>query len=643
MICRHYPLLMMAQPSNHQHACPAARKPGHLSRRTLTRLLCVLLALQPMLAQAAPVLVQSATFTAPAGPVSLLAKTDTDYIQKTRREADLLWWNERDQGRFKETVRPVEIEAGGGLRINAGRGVVIEYHQTGDLRASLGQLAEAPGLGWIASLQADPRVDWRGVEAAFREWDYEQSGLTEAGAALVALVTAVATGGIDFSQLLTSGALSGVKATAFNAGMQALTVNASVALVNNKGDLAATLEQLASTDTLRSLATAMVTAGLTAHLEQAAGLGGELTRTAQYMERGLIRATVRAGVGTALQGGSLDENLVQALQWQAIDTIGEVAAREIGKAYANARKDANGKITDPTAQQYITHKLAHAVLGCTLGQIGAGDCAAGAASGALGAAVAEGYERLTYAEFEAETSQMMKVAAETNGGELSAAQKVYYERLFLDWRRRGLDITKLSGALFAMAAGGEADTGALVAGNAAEHNIFPALFVIAKLGVAAYTAYEVYDTAQQAYAFYQRIAAGEEISDAQTRKFARVIGMNLAQDVALSKLNVLKTAAVLVEKAGLDKKAGELRAYISKAKEAPFKKLYKVSDRQLQRKFKHAVDFGVKGNYNKANAKKFDQAIREHINAPDTEEIRGIYRGNPVVFQLDPKTRLTVT
>ena len=86
----------------------------------MTRLLCVLLALQPMLAQAAPALAQSAIPTAPAGQVSLLVKTDTDYIQKQQREADLLWWNEQDQGQFKETVRPVEIEAGGGLRINAG-------------------------------------------------------------------------------------------------------------------------------------------------------------------------------------------------------------------------------------------------------------------------------------------------------------------------------------------------------------------------------------------------------------------------------------------------------------------------------------------------------------------------------------------
>ena len=84
-------LLMMAQPPKPQHTYPAARRPGHLPGRALTRLLCV-----------------------------LLARTDTDYAEKTQREADLLWWNERDRGRFKETVRPVEIEAGGGLRIHAG-------------------------------------------------------------------------------------------------------------------------------------------------------------------------------------------------------------------------------------------------------------------------------------------------------------------------------------------------------------------------------------------------------------------------------------------------------------------------------------------------------------------------------------------
>ena len=130
MISRNYLLLIMAQPSNPQHTYPA-RKPGHLLRRALIRLLCVLLALQPMLAQAAPALAQPTTLEALEGKVSLLAKTDADYVQKRRREEDLLWWNERDQGRHEETVRPVEIEAGGGLRINAGRGVDSTFRAWG--------------------------------------------------------------------------------------------------------------------------------------------------------------------------------------------------------------------------------------------------------------------------------------------------------------------------------------------------------------------------------------------------------------------------------------------------------------------------------------------------------------------------------
>ena len=34
---------------------------------------------------------------------------------------------------------------------------------------------------------------------------------------------------------------------------------------------------------------------------------------------------------------------------------------------------------------------------------------------------------------------------------------------------------------------------------------------------------------------------------------------------------------------------------------------------QLQKKFKHAVDFGVKGNYSKSNRTKFETALRNHV------------------------------
>lgn len=63
---------------------------------------------------------------------------------------------------------------------------------------------------------------------------------------------------------------------------------------------------------------------------------------------------------------------------------------------------------------------------------------------------------------------------------------------------------------------------------------------------------------------------------------------------------------------------------------------------QLQKKYKHAKDFGVEGNYNPANAEKFGQAIKDHVNAPGTTPLQGTYRGQPVIHYVDPKTGLNV-
>ena len=54
-----------------------------------------------------------------------------------------------------------------------------------------------------------------------------------------------------------------------------------------------------------------------------------------------------------------------------------------------------------------------------------------------------------------------------------------------------------------------------------------------------------------------------------------------------------------------------------------FSKVDTVTQKQLQKKFKHAADFGVEGNCNKANAQIFDEAIQRHLNASGTKEIQG--------------------
>jgi hypothetical protein len=63
---------------------------------------------------------------------------------------------------------------------------------------------------------------------------------------------------------------------------------------------------------------------------------------------------------------------------------------------------------------------------------------------------------------------------------------------------------------------------------------------------------------------------------------------------------------------------------------------------QLQSKFKHAGDFGIAGNFNRANATAFENAIRTHVNNEATQVIQGTYRGQEVLHFLDPRTGLNV-
>ena len=66
------------------------------------------------------------------------------------------------------------------------------------------------------------------------------------------------------------------------------------------------------------------------------------------------------------------------------------------------------------------------------------------------------------------------------------------------------------------------------------------------------------------------------------------------------------------------------------------------TSRQLQAKFKHAGDFGILGNYSKANAGRFSSVINQHINSTGIQNISGTYRGQSVIHYLNPNTGLNV-
>lgn len=63
---------------------------------------------------------------------------------------------------------------------------------------------------------------------------------------------------------------------------------------------------------------------------------------------------------------------------------------------------------------------------------------------------------------------------------------------------------------------------------------------------------------------------------------------------------------------------------------------------QLQKKFKHAKDFGIKVDYNPVNAKIFEQTLKNHVAKPNIKKINGLYRNQEMTFYFEPGTNLTV-
>lgn len=99
-----------------------------------------------------------------------------------------------------------------------------------------------------------------------------------------------------------------------NAALTSLASQASVSLVNNQGDVVQTLKDLGSKDTVKNLATSVVTAGLldkiggSNWMQQFNGTG-----VTDRIVTNLVNSTGSALVSTAINGGDLNDNLQTAL------------------------------------------------------------------------------------------------------------------------------------------------------------------------------------------------------------------------------------------------------------------------------------------------------------------------------------------
>ena len=223
-----------------------------------------------------------------------------------------------------------------------------------------------------------------------------------------------------------------------NASLTSLVTQASISLVNNKGDLGGVFDDLSSSRAARAFATSVLVAGLTAGITTELGIDFDSMEPGVdewseiFLER--IRTNlVEAGVGTAVDvtvgGGDFEDSLLDHLAFAAVDTVGAEGARLIGDAHRAG--DVEG----------LTRYLAHAGLGCAIGAV-AGEFAADQFREELLDAVAE--------------------------GELTPDQA-------LEWAERRVDIARLAGALAVAVSGGDEEavnTAADTAANAARENAF---------------------------------------------------------------------------------------------------------------------------------------------------------------------------
>ncbi len=186
------------------------------------------------------------------------------------------------------------------------------------------------------------------------------------------MAVAWATGGTGASLLGTTGTTSSAMA---KAAFSSLAAQASITLVNNKGDIAKTLKDMSTSSTIKATLAAVLTVGVLDKLGTTSTMT-ELSRSGGFADKltyNLINATGRALTTTAINGGDLQGALKAAIVGGLVDTAQGQAASLIGQSGAD----------------YLSHKLAHALVGCVAGAAAGGACRDGAIGGAIGEVVAE--------------------------------------------------------------------------------------------------------------------------------------------------------------------------------------------------------------------------------------------------------------
>ncbi|VVO01479.1 hypothetical protein PS706_02734 [Pseudomonas fluorescens] len=309
------------------------------------------------------------------GSVTFEAVKDSRQESHEKSKSDMAWNSAKGEGSTDETLRQTLMVGQGQLAIRAAGKINIDLKQIDQKTVSqtIDAMVQAePQLAWIKVAEANGQVDWRMVKEIHDSWDYKQSGLGAAPALIISIVASIYLG-----------PLAGAMASNF-----------AVGTINGGGDIGAGLKAATSKDAIKGYATQMVTSGVLAGIDTAVGgwntdgaliLNADGVNNPGYSKsmldwntvsdnvlRSTTHALVAGSINTAINGGSLKDNLGAAAVSEGLDLTAAFGNKQVGDLAEYL------KITPGSAQKV----LMHAVLGGALSSAKGGDFKTGALAGA---------------------------------------------------------------------------------------------------------------------------------------------------------------------------------------------------------------------------------------------------------------------
>ncbi|RLM21623.1 two-partner secretion domain-containing protein [Brenneria goodwinii] len=344
---------------------------------------------------------KNAKLTSTKGKVNFKAVKNTTFEQTITTSKGFFIKN-ADKGYSKDTWLLPKIYTGGKLTVDAATGITadVKASNSRSLQNALLTFGNTPGTQWLKGLNARKDVQWNAVQDAYSNWNQKSQSLNPVVGAVIAIAVAAVTAGSGLAAMAANGAVTATGAAGMTAtviqgaaysGMTALTSQAAVALVDNKGNLSKTLQTLGGSDSVKSLVTSMVIGGTLSGFDSVMGWdktahgatpldpakaklpmlsNGDWSKVAQRVAG---QSVINSSVGTTINGGSFKDNFTNAL----LANVGnQINAEGVGLIHQSGY-----------VQNTVSKALSYASVSALAAEIGKGDVK-GAAAGALAAELA---------------------------------------------------------------------------------------------------------------------------------------------------------------------------------------------------------------------------------------------------------------